>query len=463
MSAKTSSSSTTAPFFSFGPDDSFISKSAEGLRYRHLPKSLKNLITDGKVLDVHWASLGPIPESWILSFTDSTHKHNLAWGQLIPPRLQTYLSKLTPSPFLRAFLGPGTSYIAWDADSIRWTELPTSLEDSIQAWLTPSGWKNGPPRMVTWGESDAFFAMSEYGDVAYRVGGKAGERRWEIWKETVEEWRGEAGFVWSEVAYISIDPTTPDQFVAIRNDGTWAGSIDDINEEALEAFAVNFFRLAKPKTSSSRPHTNGYHHPNSNSHSQSNGTNDHRSRSGPHPTNGNGNSIPRPRNTTPDAATQAQYESWANNTASLFASALAANNTAPRKAPKKLQIRSQTTTSTTSPASPSPSIPTSATTIGQGRLLSSFPYLPPAVTRCSLPACAIHKSDPQGLRACKHDVERLLRASGLYSYEWLRQERIRWHPDRFGRLCEERWREEGKRLAEEMFKIIDILIGEVKG
>jgi hypothetical protein len=72
------------------------------------------------------------------------------------------------------------------------------------------------------------------------------------------------------------------------------------------------------------------------------------------------------------------------------------------------------------------------------------------------------KSDAQGLRACKHDVERLLRASGLYSYEWLRQERIRWHPDRFGRLCEERWREEGRRLAEEMFKTIDILMGEMK-
>lgn len=69
----------------------------------------------------------------------------------------------------------------------------------MQSWLTPAGWKAGPPRMVTWGAHDAFFAMSEYGDVAYRLGAKE-EDEWITWKETVEEWKGEEGFVWSELA-----------------------------------------------------------------------------------------------------------------------------------------------------------------------------------------------------------------------------------------------------------------------
>ncbi|KAF2637588.1 hypothetical protein P280DRAFT_109466 [Massarina eburnea CBS 473.64] len=449
MSANPGSS---APFFSFGLDDGFISKNFEGLRYRRLPPSLNDLITNGNVLDVQWASLGPIPESWILSFTDSTAKQNLAWGASIPRRLQTHLSKLTPSPFLRTFLGPSGSYIVWDASSIRWAFLPATLEDTLQSWLTPSGWKAGPPRIVTWGEEDAFFAMSEYGDVAYRLGGKGGNGEWEIWKETVEEWRGESGFVWSEVAYISIDPVTTDQFVAIRNDGTWAGSIDDSNETALENFVVNFFRLTKKKPrpeSTPQPQTNNYHqysqsYSHSNSQSRANGEYHQRSKSQPHP---------RPAETKPDTVTQAQYESWATSTASSFASALAANTASPtHKAPKKLQVRSQ-----------SSSIPASSTSVGQGKLLSTFPYLPTSVTTCKLPACAAQKSDPSSLRACKHDVERLLRASGLYSYEWLRQERIRWHPDRFGRMCEEGWRDEGRRLAEEMFKCIDTLIGEARG
>ena len=66
------------------------------------------------------------------------------------------------------------------------------------------------------------------------------------------------------------------------------------------------------------------------------------------------------------------------------------------------------------------------------------------------------------IKACRHDVEVMLRASGLYEYEWLRQERIRWHPDRFGRLCAEEWREDGKRMAEEMFKIVDALMEDLR-
>lgn len=48
----------------------------------------------------------------------------------------------------------------------------------------------------------------------------------------------------------------------------------------------------------------------------------------------------------------------------------------------------------------------------------------------------------------------------MYSYEFLRQERLRWHPDRFGRLCEEAWREEGRKVSEEMWKCIEGLMGE---
>ena len=43
-------------FFSFGPDDSFISKSYEGLRYNDLPPALLALINGGSVRDVHWVS-----------------------------------------------------------------------------------------------------------------------------------------------------------------------------------------------------------------------------------------------------------------------------------------------------------------------------------------------------------------------------------------------------------------------
>lgn len=328
---------------------------------------------------------------------------------------------------MRFFLGPGDSFIIWNPELIRWANLPPSLEDSLQSWLSPSGWRVGPPRLVTWGPEGAFFAMSEYGDVVYRLGD---EESWGIYKETVEEWKAETDFAWNEVAFIALDPTTADQFVAIRNDGTWAGSIDEVNEDALEDFAMNFFARAK-----SRPK--------------------------------DGNSNGREAETQgmasaramPTPIVRALYDQWTKETAAVFASALSAlgtssSSTPPltpslpsRPKPRKLQVRS--------PSSESPDpIPS---------LLTSFPFPPPLPDPCNLPACILLKSDTATtLNACTHDIATLLRASEQYSYEWLRQERIRWHPDRFGRLCGEEWREEGCRLAGEMFVVLGVLMDQIE-
>lgn len=400
---------------------------------RNLPTSLIALLTTAT--EVHWASLGPVPESWLLSFKDTSGRSSIRWGALLPQRLQTILGKTWHSPHLRFFLGDNESFIAWHPELIRWANLPTSLEGSLQSWLTPSGWRVGPPRIVTWGPEGAFFAMSDYGDVVYRLGD--GDS-WEIYKETIEEWKAERGFSWSDLAFIALDPTTSDQFIAIRNDGTWAGSIDDINEDALEDFALNFFTKAKKSR-------------HKNSSSQQNGT---------------ATPQAQPSDTRPHPATQALYEQWSRETASRLASALSAigtpssptpaspvNDLPIRPKPRKIQIRSQ-------PDTHEPSIPT--TQSAPAGLLAAFPYLPPAITVCALPSCELLKSDPLSIKACRHDVEVLMRASGLYSYEWLRQERLRWHPDRFGRLCDESWREEGKKMAEEMFKIIDALMEDLK-
>lgn len=441
--------SSNASFLSFGPNDSFISRSFLGLRQyvastlltyllltnsclsRNLPSSLLRLLTTAT--EVHWASLGPVPESWLISYKDGSGRSSIRWGALLPQRLQTVLAKTWHSPHVRFFLGLDDSFLIWHPELIRWANLPPALEDALQSWLTPSGWRVGPPRLVTWGAEGAFFAMSEYGDVVYRVGE---EESWEIFIETVEEWKAEAGFKWSEVAFMALDASTADQFVAVRNDGTWAGSIDDVNEDALEEFAVNFFARAKRRQKSGNSSTE--------------------------------TQIGASANATLDPVAKALYEKWAKDTAEALAAALSALSTAPispastssassppplttplpsRPKPRKLQVRSP------SSSSPTP-IPT---------LLTTFPPLPAPYPHCTIPACVLLKATPTTLNTCTHDVETLLRGSGQYSYEFLRQERIRWHPDRFGRLCAEGWRKEGCKLAGEMFKILgglmDILGG----
>ncbi|KAF2188693.1 hypothetical protein K469DRAFT_724582 [Zopfia rhizophila CBS 207.26] len=440
-------------FFSFGPEDSFISKSFEGLRYRNLPRALQKLILPERLAEAYWAVLGPRRESWVITYKDLQGRTRLDHGSDIPGPLRTFLRNVTPSSHLRIFFGPVSPnsvhgspshepFIAWDATSIRWASLPDHLEGIIQSWLSPAGWKAGPPRFVTLGKQNAFFAMTEYGEVEYYHGYSEAplDHKWPIYEETVEDWTSEAGFDWSNLAYISLDPTTTDQFIAIRHDGTWAGSIDDSKKEALEAFALNFFSLAKPKPKSKSKSKSKSRSPPNNSHSN-------------HQRQTNG--IPTPDK--PDPTAQALYKAWSTEVATSFAAASSAHG---GKAPKKLQIRNP---KANGPATQS-IIPTSTSAANSRRpkLLSKFPYLPAALTTCALAQCIATKSEADGLRACRHDVEKLLRASGLYSYEWLRQERLRWHPDRFGRLCEESWRETGRKLAEEMWKIIDELITEME-
>jgi hypothetical protein len=174
-------------------------------------------------------------------------------------------------------------------------------------------------------------------------------------------------------------------------------------------------------------------------------------------TNGNPQSkgVPQSAGMTPDAAAQILYKKWAADVASSFtmAQAALANRT---KTPKKLEIRSNSSPASIPTTSINPSV--------QGKLFSQFPYLPSELATCALPLCTSTsvKADAEGLGACKHDVWRLFRASGLYSYEWLRQERIRWHPDKFGRLCEESFRVRGIKLAEEMFKMIEGLMSDLE-
>ncbi|KAF2002198.1 hypothetical protein P154DRAFT_462673, partial [Amniculicola lignicola CBS 123094] len=332
----------TTSFFCFGPEDSYISKSFAGLTYHVHSQSLHQLLTSGTVGEVHWASLGPIIESWVLSYKSVSGGNRIVRGVSTPPILRILLDTATPGPHFRCFLGPDHSFIAWSPNFIRWNNLPLDLEVCLQSWLTPAGWKAGPPQLVTWGSSSTFFALSTYGEIAYKFAlSMSLEMKWPIFQETVEEWNAEGAFEWSDLAYISLDATTEDQFIAIRNDGTWAGSIEDTASETLEGFALNFFRLYKPRSKSKAGiNTNGG---TSNSNNNSN-TNTQT----PSP-NQNGtlnNGTPHPPATTPPSQTHLRtlYDQWNKDTTSRLAAAIPIPNppSNPRtRTPKKLQVRNQ--------------------------------------------------------------------------------------------------------------------------
>ena len=82
-----------------------------------------------------------------------------------PPGLIEFIGEGYDEQF-RASLGPNRSYFAWTSKRIRWQGIPAGLEKRVQSWLSPSGWKAGPPRIVALGPEGSYFALSEYGACA---------------------------------------------------------------------------------------------------------------------------------------------------------------------------------------------------------------------------------------------------------------------------------------------------------
>lgn len=89
--------------------------------------------------------------------------------------------------------------------------------------------------------------------------------------------------------------------------------------------------------------------------------------------------------------------------------------------------------------------------------MRTFPAPPLEISICELVACKNRKIDST-LMSCVHDMETLLRASGEYSYQWLKNQAINWHPDRIGQRTEPEFRAEANKKSTEMFSIFQELM-----
>ncbi|EUC36234.1 hypothetical protein COCCADRAFT_23977 [Bipolaris zeicola 26-R-13] len=86
----------------------------------------------------------------------------------------------------------------------------------------------------------------------------------------------------------------------------------------------------------------------------------------------------------------------------------------------------------------------------QGQL-QEFPAMKSYVDDCTKVECKPQKQDESLLGICIHDLLALLEGSGRFSYEWLKEGRNLWHPDRFARFCKPEEAERLKPMAEQMF------------
>lgn len=93
------------------------------------------------------------------------------------------------------------------------------------------------------------------------------------------------------------------------------------------------------------------------------------------------------------------------------------------------------------------------------RNITTFLNMKDYVDVCTDSTC-LFKQDPSSssLGICCHDLEVLLKGSGCFSLEWLKDGRIMWHPDRFARLCMPEHTDRLKVQAQELFVLYGLLM-----
>ncbi|KAF2119228.1 hypothetical protein BDV96DRAFT_642265 [Lophiotrema nucula] len=97
-------------------------------------------------------------------------------------------------------------------------------------------------------------------------------------------------------------------------------------------------------------------------------------------------------------------------------------------------------------------------TIFEARALTAFPDLSGFASLCAEKTCKATKDDANGIGICAHALEKVLRGSGHYTVDFLKDERVKWHPDKFARLCHPDYQESLKKKAECMFVFFGMLL-----
>ena len=90
------------------------------------------------------------------------------------------------------------------------------------------------------------------------------------------------------------------------------------------------------------------------------------------------------------------------------------------------------------------------------RKIASFPWVPRIFYTCRRHDCEVPHSSKLGF--CVHDVEECFGA-GPTGTDELKKAYRNFHPDRFTNCCVEEFKETGRKLSEEMFKVIGLALG----
>ena len=139
----------------------------------NIPQGIDSLFCKKTIQDVLWAAFGPDEGNYFFAYEARDGKTFAISGPTLPSEFKEWLKDDPDGPIshdlrnIKVVLGPDQSFVSWSPDSIRWSNIPKGLEKTLQSWLTPAGWKSGPPRQIALGSDGAYFAVSEFGSWGY--------------------------------------------------------------------------------------------------------------------------------------------------------------------------------------------------------------------------------------------------------------------------------------------------------
>ncbi|KAH6621807.1 hypothetical protein C7974DRAFT_425580 [Boeremia exigua] len=442
--------STDEYIIAFGPNGRHFFATPNGYSASQLPMRVVDYLTTKPVRKVRWASYGSDSESWFFVFEMIDGTFTFHVGARIPAALRQFINQIRLVPNLclglRVQLGGDDSFVAWSRTSWVCYGVPAALEARLVHmsgnYMRCSGGTNGSFRgtlsQVTWHKDGSYYLKGQKGYASHfrsSITCKAWRTLWSSKSETPSLAE------YSELVLVALDSHAPvgETFVFIKKQGDAqeAPFVFHVHQDTIyeteapkAAPAVQETRLQqteckpeRPKfyrwaisTQDGRPHLNDSWELQLKKNEKLKVWEDR----------GNDWFIVEGRQ---------GVKGWAHGTWIAFCGSKVHQD--PRATYTQFQEDMQKLL-----------VP------GQ---LREFPPLSEYMDVCSQAMCEVSKSSSQ-LGFCVHDLQTLLEGSGSYCYEWLKEERVMWHPDKFARYCHPEHKEELKASAQEMFVLYGVLM-----
>ncbi|KAF1833646.1 hypothetical protein BDW02DRAFT_598908 [Decorospora gaudefroyi] len=467
-----------------GPDGKQFIATPNGYHTTHLPALLLRDVSTGNIKKIIWVSYGNTPGSWFFACQLRDGACDFQIGPDIPPALRSFIQLLTGSDVLtaalRVQLGDNGSFVAWSKTVWECANVPHLLRAKLcegssgsreADGVTQGSLRSGSLDNVQWHADGSFYIKSGERHF-WNFTSKLVRSAWsDLWKEQGRDERMRR--IIDELAYVAISPhsVSGETFAFIKKQTTdqQAAFIIHFEQEPVHSNLISSTEQSTPNHSHSDTTPNTHAHP---EHQNANGpcsgeppASDQRLQ---HSSQKKEETVPFQWATSKKTGRPHSQDSW---------------ELALKKGEQVRVIRNMGRDwfVVVDKRGGKGWVHGSWLDFGSCKVhvdakyaykqfkedmekilvagqLCDFPNMTGYMDACNKPDCEPLKKEASLLGICIHDLLALLEGSGSYSYEWLKEGRNFWHPDRFARFCHPEHADRLKPMAEQMFKMYGVLM-----